>query len=89
MTAIDRPDPERAQPAAAADLAACLRLVARGDEDAFEAVYDRLAASVFGMVRRVLRDPAQSEEVAQEVLVEVWRTATGSTPAGAARPPGS
>ena len=31
---------------------------------------------MFGVVRRVLRDPAQSEEVAQEVLVEVWRTAT-------------
>ena len=31
---------------------------------------------MFGVIRRVLRDPAQSEEVAQEVLVEVWRTAT-------------
>jgi RNA polymerase sigma-70 factor, ECF subfamily len=49
--------------------------VARGDEVAFEAIYDRYAGSVFGMVRSVLRDPAQSEEVAQEVLVEVWRTA--------------
>jgi len=54
--------------------------VARGDTDAFEAVYDRLADVVFGVIRRVLRDPAQSEEVAQEVLVEVWRTATRFDP---------
>ena len=51
-------------------------LVARGDSAAFEQLYDRVAGSVFGIVRRVLRDPAQSEEVAQEVLLEVWRTAT-------------
>ena len=31
---------------------------------------------MFGVVKRVVRDPSQSEEVAQEVLVEVWRTAT-------------
>ena len=50
--------------------------VARGDAAAFELLYDRIAGSVFGVILRVLRDPAQSEEVAQEVLVEVWRTAT-------------
>jgi len=49
--------------------------VARGDAPAFELLFDRVASSVFGVVRRVLRDPAQSEEVAQEVLLEVWRTA--------------
>ena len=52
-----------------------LARVARGDEAAFEVLYDRFAPAVYGMVRSVLRDPAQSEEVAQEVLVEIWRTA--------------
>lgn len=52
-----------------------LRLVARGDEEAFGQVYDLVSPTVYGLVRRVLRDPAQSEEVAQEVLVEVWRSA--------------
>ncbi|MER5722715.1 sigma-70 family RNA polymerase sigma factor [Streptomyces sp. NPDC002418] len=49
--------------------------VARGDLDAFTQVYDQVSGPVLGLVRSVLRDPAQSEEVAQEVLVEVWRTA--------------
>jgi RNA polymerase sigma-70 factor (ECF subfamily) len=53
-----------------------LRSVALGDEDAFEHLYRRVSGQVLGVVQRVLRDPAQSEEVAQEVLVEVWRTAT-------------
>ena len=57
-----------------------LARVALGDERAFEALYDRMADVVFGVIRRVLRDPAQSEEVAQEVLVEVWRTATRFDP---------
>jgi RNA polymerase sigma-70 factor, ECF subfamily len=50
--------------------------VALGDSAAFERLYDQSAATVFGVIRRVLRDPAQSEEVAQEVMVEIWRTAT-------------
>jgi RNA polymerase sigma-70 factor (ECF subfamily) len=49
--------------------------VARGDQPAFEAVYDRVAGPVLGMVRGVVRDLAQSEEVMQEVLLELWRTA--------------
>jgi RNA polymerase sigma-70 factor (ECF subfamily) len=52
-----------------------LRQVARGDEQAFRALYDQLAPRVFGLANRVVRDPAQAEEVAQEALVEVWRTA--------------
>ncbi|MCX4678408.1 sigma-70 family RNA polymerase sigma factor [Streptomyces sp. NBC_01433] len=57
------------------DLQELLVLVARGDQDAFASVYDAVCGPVLGVVRSVLRDPAQSEEVAQEVLVEVWRTA--------------
>jgi RNA polymerase sigma-70 factor, ECF subfamily len=57
-----------------------LGLVARGDEAAFEQLYDRIASRVFGMIRRILRDPAQAEEVTQEVLVEVWRTAARFDP---------
>ncbi|MFG3254203.1 sigma-70 family RNA polymerase sigma factor [Streptomyces sp. NPDC048172] len=52
-----------------------VKRVATGDQDAFARVYDQVAGPVFGIVRSVLRDPSQSEEVTQEVLVEVWRTA--------------
>ncbi|XVS61043.1 ECF RNA polymerase sigma factor SigK [Actinosynnema sp. CA-299493] len=57
-----------------------LCLVARGDERAFERLYDVVAGRVLSLVVRVLRDHAQSEEVAQEVLVEVWRTAARFDP---------
>ena len=67
-------------PAPAPDLAALLGQVAHGDHRAFELVYAELAAPVYGLVRQVLRDPAQSEEVAQEVLLEVWRTASRYDP---------
>jgi RNA polymerase sigma-70 factor (ECF subfamily) len=36
----------------------------------FEAVYDQIATPVFGIVRAVLRDPCQAEEVTQDVLAE-------------------
>ncbi|MBC3843500.1 sigma-70 family RNA polymerase sigma factor [Streptacidiphilus sp. 4-A2] len=54
--------------------------VSRGDQAAFETVYATVAAPVLGLVRRLVRDPAQSEEVAQEVLIEVWRCAARFDP---------
>lgn len=49
--------------------------VAAGDQSAFSDLYDRVAARVFGVVRRQLIDHAQSEEVTQEVFLEVWQSA--------------
>ncbi|WP_420032833.1 ECF RNA polymerase sigma factor SigK [Streptomyces sp. cg28] len=54
--------------------------VGRGDRQAFEELYGELAGPVYGLVGRVLRDPAQSEEVTQDVLLEVWRTAARYDP---------
>jgi len=43
-----------------------------GDREAFAEIYDELSPLVFGVVKRVLRDPAMSEEVTQEIFVEIW-----------------
>ena len=67
----------RPSPASEDDL---LLATARGDQEAFAALYERLAPRVHGIVRRVVRDPAQSEEVSQEVFVEIWRTAVRFDP---------
>jgi RNA polymerase sigma-70 factor (ECF subfamily) len=77
------PPVERIDPPPSAE--ALLERVALGDEIAFERLYDLVAGQVYGMALRVVRDPAQSEEVAQEVLVEVWRTA--SPPSGCTTAP--
>lgn len=58
------------------ELGDLLTRVARGDQDAYAAVYDRTAGQVLGLVRTVVRDSAQSEEVTQEVLLDVWRSAS-------------
>jgi RNA polymerase sigma-70 factor, ECF subfamily len=63
------------------ELGALLTRVARGDHDAYAAVYDRTAGQVLGVVLAVVRDPAQSEEVVQEVLLDVWRSASRFDPA--------
>jgi RNA polymerase sigma-70 factor, ECF subfamily len=84
---MNTPDTRQRQPGADCadgedrDLAYLLAQVARGDHAAFELVYAELAGPVYGIVLQVLRDPAQSEEVAQEVLLEIWRVASRFDPA--------
>lgn len=58
-----------------------MALVARGDQRAFAEVYDRVASRVLGLITRLLRDPAQSEEVTQEVMLEIWQSAPKFEPA--------
>ncbi|TDO56780.1 RNA polymerase sigma-70 factor (ECF subfamily) [Kribbella sp. VKM Ac-2571] len=74
-TALPWPAGSHSRSGAVAD-SDLLMLTATGDTAAFSALYDRVAPWVFGLVRRVLRNPAQSEEVTQEVMLDVWRTAT-------------
>jgi RNA polymerase sigma-70 factor, ECF subfamily len=52
-----------------------LRRAGRGDQSAFAELYDALSPLVYGVVLKVVRDPSQAEEVAQEVFVELWRLA--------------
>jgi RNA polymerase sigma-70 factor (ECF subfamily) len=53
-----------------------LTRVAQGDRVAFAELYDRTAPRVFGLVKRLLRDHAQSEEVTQEIFLEIWQNAS-------------
>lgn len=66
--------------AAAPDLDDLLVRTASGDQNAFSALYDHTAARVLGLIRRVLIDAAQSEEVAQEVFLEAWQSASRFDP---------
>jgi RNA polymerase sigma-70 factor (ECF subfamily) len=40
-----------------------------------------LSSRVYGLILRVVRDPAQAEEVTQEAMVDVWRRAPSFDPA--------
>ncbi|MBK4348256.1 sigma-70 family RNA polymerase sigma factor [Lacisediminihabitans changchengi] len=54
--------------------------IAQGDQKAFAALYDEISPRVFGLIRRLLVDHSQSEEVTQEVFLEIWQNATRYEP---------
>jgi len=66
--------------AARANAGALLEKVAQGDQAAFSDLYDVLSPRVLGLIIRVLKDHSQSEEVTQEVFLEVWQTAARFDP---------
>jgi RNA polymerase sigma-70 factor (ECF subfamily) len=73
MTADFDFDLESTAPASKEEL---LGRVAQGDETAFGDLYDQMAPRVLGLVKRLLVDHAQSEEVTQEIFLEIWQSAS-------------
>lgn len=57
-----------------------LERIGGGDEQAFGLFYDRLAPRVFGLVRHLIVDQAQAEEVTQEIFLEIWQSASRFEP---------
>lgn len=73
---MDVPEDETARDAVA-DL---LLRIAGGDQGAFAELYDALSSRVFGLILRVLVNRSQSEEVLQEVFLEIWQSAARFAP---------
>jgi RNA polymerase sigma-70 factor (ECF subfamily) len=55
-------------------------MVASGDQNALAELYDSFSPRVFGLIRRLLVDHAQSEEVLQDVFLEIWQSASRFDP---------
>ena len=62
-------------PGAPADDATLLRRVAAGEESALAALYDRWAATIHALARRVVREPSEADEVVEDTFWQVWRQA--------------
>ncbi|GAA4682032.1 sigma-70 family RNA polymerase sigma factor [Frondihabitans cladoniiphilus] len=76
MTEVDPPDH-----AGNTDKNTLLTRIARGDAAAFDALYRRTHQATFHVIRRVLIDASQAEEVTQEVYLDIWQSAARFDPA--------
>lgn len=62
-------------PADSDQLSALLRATAAGDRAAFEALYVRTSAKLFGVCLRILGQPGEAEEALQDAYLAIWRKA--------------
>jgi RNA polymerase sigma-70 factor, ECF subfamily len=62
------------------DLDELLLTVARGERGAFDPLFRQLSGPVYRAALAVTRDRAQAEEIAQDVLLEIWRAASRFDP---------
>lgn len=56
-------------------IVALLTRIARQDEEALAALYDRMVGRVHGLVRRIVRNAQAAEEVTEDVFFQIWRQA--------------
>lgn len=54
--------------------------VARKDTRAFDQLYDVLAPRLYGLLRQLLHDEREAEEVLQDGFVHLWESASGFDP---------
>lgn len=52
-----------------------IRSIAREDEAALAALYDRHGAILLGFITRILNNRAEAEDVLQEIFLQVWQHA--------------
>jgi RNA polymerase sigma-70 factor (ECF subfamily) len=71
---VDRSDPE------------LIRLIAQGDEEAFEALFTRHRAVVCQRLRGIVRDGDVADDLVQETFLRVWSRAETWTGSGSAVP---
>jgi RNA polymerase sigma-70 factor (ECF subfamily) len=55
--------------------ATLMALVARGDEQAFEELYDRYKGLVYGLVLNIVGDKSTAEDVMLDVFTQIWKHA--------------
>lgn len=73
--AVDPLSQPAPRPSSRHELAPLLQRVAGGDRAALSSLYSKTCAKLFGICSHVLGNPAEAEEVLQEVYVTVWRNA--------------
>jgi RNA polymerase sigma-70 factor, ECF subfamily len=52
-----------------------MQQIARGDKHAFSQLYDRFVGPLYGTALRILRDPAEAEDVVHDAFLTVWEKA--------------
>ena len=75
MRGVHNPTPPSAPSAASSELAELLSRTALGDRRSFARLYERTAPHLLGVVVRITRNQELSEDIVQEVFVNVWRAA--------------
>jgi RNA polymerase sigma-70 factor (ECF subfamily) len=67
-------------PIAEGEIAALLAETAAGERESFSRLYDLTAPRLYGVIRRILPNPAQADDALQECYVKIWQKAGSFRP---------